>query len=246
MLYNKILVNNQLSYCIPVSESNEKELIIAFEEALKSQPDILEWRRDGFTENQKDMSDVMQKIKDITKDIPLIYTFRHQSEGGFQETDDYARINDVQQALDLGLADLLDVEQKSDSEFLKKIKKLCNTHHAKLILSFHDFDKSYETDRIISILEKGYELGADVSKIALMPNSTMDVKNIVTAVNYVGHRHKMPVIGIAMGELGQITRIIPDYFQSCLTFAVGKKASAPGQLTISEIEEKRKIFLNIK
>lgn len=48
-------------------------------------------------------------------------------------------------------------------------------------------------------------------------------------------RETGPVITMAMGPLGKISRVCGQAFGSCMTFGAGKSASAPGQLGAEDL-----------
>ncbi|MBQ1490592.1 MAG: type I 3-dehydroquinate dehydratase, partial [Blautia sp.] len=48
----------------------------------------------------------------------------------------------------------------------------------------------------------------------------------------------VPIIAMAMGEMGQESRIYGERYGSCLTFGTVGASSAPGQLPVGELKEK--------
>jgi 3-dehydroquinate dehydratase-1 len=46
---------------------------------------------------------------------------------------------------------------------------------------------------------------------------------------------EVPMVTIAMGPEGKITRLAGGLFGSDITFAVGRESSAPGQIPINEL-----------
>ena len=44
------------------------------------------------------------------------------------------------------------------------------------------------------------------------------------------------LITMSMGKLGMVSRISGELFGSCVTFAAGKKASAPGQIAMDDLK----------
>ena len=45
-----------------------------------------------------------------------------------------------------------------------------------------------------------------------------------------------------MGKLGAVSRVCGELFGSCVTFAAGKNASAPGQIEAEKMEEILKVL----
>ncbi|HAK72458.1 MAG TPA: 3-dehydroquinate dehydratase, partial [Sporomusaceae bacterium] len=79
------------------------------------------------------------------------------------------------------------------------------------------------------------EQGMDVAKIAVMPCSMEDIITLLSVSLEANNQLNIPVIVIAMGPYGVITRVAGGVFGSAVTFAVGHKASAPGQVPIDDL-----------
>ena len=110
----------------------------------------------------------------------------------------------------------------------------------KLMVSYHDFDKTGSYDEIISILDKMEEKGADAFKLALYARDKVDFKTASAAGGTYSLKTDKPMIMISMGEEGRLSRILPEVMGGCLTFASGVKATAPGQVTLKDILKLRK------
>lgn len=77
--------------------------------------------------------------------------------------------------------------------------------------------------------------GADIAKLAVMPNTPLDVVRLLQATAEVKEEAPdYPLITMAMGGLGAVSRISGQVFGSCMTFASFGKASAPGQLLLGD------------
>ena len=81
------------------------------------------------------------------------------------------------------------------------------------------------------------ELGADILKIAVRPQSRSDVASLLEVSADAAERTDRPVIAISMGKLGTISRIACEAFGSSVTFASASRASAPGQPGAAELKE---------
>ncbi len=81
------------------------------------------------------------------------------------------------------------------------------------------------------------ELGADIAKIAVMPESTQDVEVLMDATATFTKYASVPAIAMSMGELGLASRTTGERFGSAVTFGTAGKASAPGQLPATELKE---------
>ena len=102
--------------------------------------------------------------------------------------------------------------------------------------SNHDFDKTPSKSDLIYRLRKMQDLGADIPKIAVMPQSAADVITLLDATQEMHTKYAdRPIITMSMSGMGSISRIACEAFGSCLTFGSGDKASAPGQIHAQEL-----------
>ena len=86
------------------------------------------------------------------------------------------------------------------------------------------------------ILEKMYHGGADIVKLAVMPQNRLDVLNLLSATeSFVEEHHDTPAITMSMGKDGVISRLCGEVFGSSMTFGAAKKASAPGQMGVNDL-----------
>ena len=88
------------------------------------------------------------------------------------------------------------------------------------------------------LLEKLGESGADVAKLAVMPQSFQDVLNLLEETSHFHEQYpNRPVITMSMGAKGSISRVSGEFTGSCVTFGSGVAARAPGQLPMDELQE---------
>lgn len=100
----------------------------------------------------------------------------------------------------------------------------------KYIATHHDFEGTPED--LDGLLVEG-----DVIKIATTAHSIFDSLRMLEFVR----RHKN-VIGLCMGEAGQITRILAPVVGSPWTYAYVEKQTAPGQISAKELIEVYKYY----
>lgn len=186
--------------------------------------DLAEIRIDHLSESE------LAHWRDIvsSKSIPIIVTNRASWEGGHWRTDDETRLNILADAEQLG-AEYIDVELASAQKFAQ----LRSTPSAKLILSHHNFSHSLTTPEIDVIRSKMRQYNADVHKIAVMPTTARDIVPILIALRSA----REPTIALAMGALGQVTRVAAAAFGAHLTFACARAGSesAPGQVSTKRL-----------
>ena len=135
-----------------------------------------------------------------------------------------------------GYTDLVDVEVFTGDEIVTRIIKEAHEAGVKVVASNHDFDKTPDKDDIVGRLRKMQELGADIPKIAVMPQSRKDVLTLLAATEEMYRAYAdRPIITMSMAGTGVISRLCGEVFGSALTFGAAKKASAPGQMGVNDL-----------
>lgn len=223
--------------CVPLVGKTDREILdeIAFLDSLDF--DLAEFRVDHY-EDVEDFSKVQSLLRKIKEKYhkPLLFTFRTAREGGVHEMPEekYFALNRA--AMESGAVDLIDVELYSDPEEIKSFIKLAKENDVKVIMSNHDFFKTPEKDEIVSRLVKMQQYGADITKIAVMPQTEEDVITLLSATLEMKKlKGDMPCITMSMGASGIISRLSGELFGSCMTFAAAKQVSAPGQISVKDV-----------
>lgn len=200
--------------------------------------DILEWRVDHFADASSvpAVMDAVRSIRDVLGDKPLLFTFRSAQEGGEQalSIDDYLALNRA--AVDSGLVDMIDLELFTGDEPVKAAVAHAHAKNVRVIMSNHDFHKTPAAQEIVQRLCNMQALGADIPKIALMPQSKADVLTLLSATLEMHERYAdRPIITMSMAKTGVISRLAGEVFGSAATFGAVKKASAPGQIAVTDL-----------
>lgn len=226
--------------CIPLVAKTLSELIDEANYIKTIDHDLIEWRADFFdsVEDLETVKAALSEIRLILPDQPLVFTFRTAKEGGKREVseDYYFELN--QFVADTGLADLVDVELFKDQEEITSLIQKAHFNGVFVIVSNHDFAKTPSKEEIVSRLRKAQELGGDLPKIAVMPQSTQDVLTLLDATNTMNAQYAdRPFITMSMGGKGVISRLAGEVFGSAVTFGAAKKASAPGQVPAGELRK---------
>ena len=160
---------------------------------------------------------------------PLIFTARSTSEGGRLKDTDPKRRALLLEAVRRGY-DYVDIEYRSG--FFDIMTEKAGKG---LIVSFHDMTG---TPADLETLYDGMcKTGADVVKIAVSPRSMTDVGHLMELVR----RHagsKTPLIAIALGPLGAVSRIMGPKYGAPFVYASTDKAheAAAGQIPAEEMD----------
>ena len=104
-------------------------------------------------------------------------------------------------------------------------------------MSNHDFVKTPSCDEIVARLKTMQERDADISKMAVMPQSKADVITLLSATNIMYEQFAdRPIITMSMAKDGIVSRICGEVFGSAMTFGAATKASAPGQVAAKDLK----------
>jgi 3-dehydroquinate dehydratase-1 len=237
---NKEIGGPHLLVCLPMVAKRKVELISQAEHLRQLAPDLLEWRVDSY-ERVEDLPDSMAALEALRFKIgslPLIYTLRIAAEGGAQDIGQDTRLKLFEAAIRSGNADIVDVEICNQAAFIDKVKQTADECGVRLILSYHNFNETPGEAFIFEKLAEAQRLGADIAKVAVMPKSPQDVLRLLSATLKARTQGlRIPMITMAMGSEGGLTRLAGGLFGSDVTFAVGKTASAPGQIPIDTLRK---------
>ncbi|MGX7112013.1 type I 3-dehydroquinate dehydratase [Gemella cuniculi] len=223
---------------VPIVGVDENEILEIANDIKEIDYDLVEWRIDFFNKVERlgEVSRVSKKIKEIIK-RPLLVTFRTKKEGGVLELEDDKYFEIYHEIIENGDVDLLDVELFMDADAVSKLVKAAHKRNVKIVMCNHDFDATPGRDEIIRRLMLMEEKGADICKIAVMPNSNEDVLTLLDATRIAKEKINKPLITMSMGALGMISRVSGEVFGSTATFGAAKKSSAPGQVPVAELRK---------
>jgi 3-dehydroquinate dehydratase/shikimate dehydrogenase len=154
---------------------------------------------------------------------PLVFTIRRGVDGGLWRGNEDKRQRLLREAIVAGV-DYVDLEV----DIADKIPRFGKT---KRIISYHNLKKT--PDDLGEIIAQCGELQPDIIKIAVNADSLADASRVLKAAA----ASKVPMIAIAMGELGQFTRIMGAKYGAPLTFAGFniERTFAPGMPWFNEL-----------
>lgn len=207
--------------------------------------DLVEWRMDCFSgsENVDEVKKTAGWIRDQIGDLPLLATFRTLNEGGEKESDSKRYLELNIELIRSGSADLVDVELSRGKETVRKINEAAHTSGVKTIVSSHDFSRTPDKETIVRRLCRMQTLGADVTKMAVMPRTSGDVLTLLAATDMMKTQYAdRPFITMAMAGKGLISRLTGELFGSAITFGAAAASSAPGQIRADRLKELLNLF----
>ena len=231
--------------CVPITGRTEEEIRIRLEELQAAGPDLAEWRADWYEEvfDRGKLKDMLAFLRRELGEMPLLVTFRTKEEGGEQEISQEAYRDFLQQVIASGQADLVDVELFRGEELLSEICREAHEAGVKVAASSHDFHGTPEKEEMIRRLRRMQDCGADLLKLAAMPQNPGDVLTLLSATWEMKEKYaRQPLITMSMGGTGLVSRLTGEVFGSALTFGSAGVASAPGQIGVQELKAALKLF----
>lgn len=234
----KDIGGNHPIICTPLVGKNEQELDKELNDIIVKDPDVIEWRVDFFQklEDTQKVLDTLSSINHATADIPLLITIRTEHEGG-QRIDlrEKEKLTLLECLCSTGYVDLVDYELSNADKNIKYLREVTKKYNVKMIMSYHNFKMTPNKEVFFELCKKAEQNQADIVKISAMPNNMGDVLLLLESTRAVNSHIKMPVVTMSMGGYGSITRMFGWLFGSAMTFAVGDKSSAPGQIPVEDL-----------
>lgn len=223
--------------CVPLVAPTPEKLKDEGSKAVLSGADLAEWRVDFFSDlSAETVLKSLRLLRKTIKDLPLLFTFRSKKEGGQADLscEQYRAL--LTKASESGDVDLIDIELFCGDDIVSDLINMAHRNQVKTIVSNHDFEKTPPKEELLFRLNKMQSLGADLPKIAVMPQETKDVLSLLSATEEM-HRcfADRPIITMSMSSLGTVSRISGATFGSAVTFASLDQASAPGQIAVKEL-----------
>ena len=196
--------------------------------------DLIEWRAD-FLEKDEILK-VAPAIFEKFAGRELLFTLRTKQEGGNIQLSDEEYVTLIKDVAHLYQPDYVDFEYFSHKEKFEEMLEFPN-----LVLSYHNFNETPEN--MMEILSELTSLTPKAVKVSVMAHSEQDVLDLM---NYTrGFKTLNPeqeFVTISMGKVGKISRIASDLTGSSWSFASLDEATAPGQISLSNMKKIRDIL----
>ena len=224
--------------CTPLVGRTAERVLAEAASVVAKNPDVVEWRVDYFDgiADTAAVLGVARALRDAVGNAPIIFTRRSIAEGGEPIAIGNEEVVQLYDAVGAsGLMDFLDFEMSNDAAQVRRVRESAQKHGARIILSYHNFGYTPGLDFLVQRFLEAERLGGDVAKVAVMARDRADVLTLLAATAQADAKSRIPLISMAMGPLGSVTRMIGGEFGSSLSFAVGEGSSAPGQIPIADL-----------
>jgi 3-dehydroquinate dehydratase-1 len=107
-----------------------------------------------------------------------------------------------------------------------------------IMVSEHDFNATPEMPGLKNIVKRSLKQGAKIVKIATMAKSASDVTRLMRFTEECD----VPVVTMAMGGVGRISRVVAPLFGSLFVYGYLRKPVVPGQLPALEVAKAMKLY----
>mgnify|MGYP000180465074 FL=1 len=225
------------------------ENIELIKKGIEAGVECFEWRGD-FAADVHDPQAMAQQSIEIGKALsnnPYLFTFRSISQGGHLTipVEEYAALNKA--IIEAEAVDLVDIETWIGDPAVLELVECAKQHNVKTVISYHNFAGTPSVEWMVNLLTHMADLGADIPKIATMANSAQDALKLLAATEEMSRIHSdKPLLTMAMGREGSITRLVGELFGSAITFCSLEEASAPGQVQVMQairiMDELHKVY----
>lgn len=175
-----------------------------------------------------DLDEVEREELFATTDKPLVATCRTGKGLTWAQAQEL-----LLQAVEDG-ATFIDLGLEAPVPVSKTITKACREAGVALIRSYHNFERTPETQELEQICSRALRFGADIIKIATLATSDEDWKRLR---ELYGHYPQGRLLAFCMGEKGRDSRLeslsLGAPFSYCALDA--SQATAPGQWTLEQM-----------
>ncbi|HWB60195.1 MAG TPA: type I 3-dehydroquinate dehydratase [Chthoniobacteraceae bacterium] len=189
--------------------------------------DYLEIRVDAFAARGQEeaLLRAVPKLK-----CPLILTVRHPSEGGAGSLSAGKRRECYKRFL--AHAAFIDVELRS-GDSLADIISDARRKKARIILSYHDFQKTPPLKKLKALAASARKAGADIFKVAVTVSTAAELANLL--LFQAGQ--KMPLSLMGMGKYGKVSRLLFAQGGSVFNYGFLGSAQVAGQWPAKELKK---------
>lgn len=218
--------------CVPVMGRTIAEIARAAARAKAARADVIELRMDSMADRPQpqEAMDACRAVRGSAGETPLLFTLRTGRDGGAGTTDVRAYEALLGAVMESRACDAVDCELSAGEPVFARLAEQAKRAGIALVGSSHEFGEIGDMRRAAQWLKRQEELGADVCKAAVMTRTNAEAFALAQVYAGAYEQLTIPMIAIAMGPAGVITRVGAACMGSCLTFGTAGEASAPGQI----------------
>lgn len=222
---------------VPIVASSAQEILQQAAVLAALRLDCIEWRADYYEDvlDADAVCALLGALREVVGEVLLLVTYRRKKEGGEGAASLAEYCSFCDSVCQSGQADLLDVELLTEQGMAKVLTQQAQNAGLRVVQSYHNFAQTPPTAQMIDTLLQMVAMGADIAKIAVMPQSEQDVLDLLSATAQAKQQTQTPLITMSMAALGMPSRVCGGSFGSSMTFACVGTASAPGQIALDDM-----------
>jgi 3-dehydroquinate dehydratase-1/3-dehydroquinate dehydratase/shikimate dehydrogenase len=225
--------------CVSVTGADAAEI----EEALRpvaSDVDVVEVRLDTMV--RPDVTECCRILR-----YNLLFTNRPVWEGGGFSGMKQERLAPLLTAVQQQAA-YVDLEVRAGIELREQLfaEKRETKSSTRIILSWHDFEATPDSDRLNGVFDQMQSAGADIGKIITTSHNAGDVLRLLSLLE-TARTSKFPLICFCMGKQGRISRFATLYLGGYMSYVAlsEKQATAPGQFPAARFRKLCNLFSHV-
>ncbi|HKD77733.1 MAG TPA: type I 3-dehydroquinate dehydratase [Ktedonobacterales bacterium] len=203
-------------------------------------PDLVELRADYLAPlSPADLTATLRQLREaLGAQMPILFTNRSSAEGGAGHWPEDERLASFIAAIDSGAVALIDIERFAVPAALREqIAARAAQQDIGVIISAHNFSATPDYDGLLGLFNALVRSGANIGKLAVMAQSPDDALRLLRTSAQWAKKTPIPLIIIAMGPVGTITRLAGPFFGSALSYATIGPPSAPGQVPLTLLRD---------
>lgn len=217
--------------CVPVMGRTIEEIASAASRAAQARADLIELRIDSLSPMPgHDEAIKACRAAREAAGLPVLFTMRTARDGGPGSDDAAAYEALLSRVARANVCEAIDCELSVGEDAFIRIAHAAHEAGVMVVGSSHEFGEIGDMQRAAQWLLRQEALGADICKAAVMTRSNTQALEAALVMARAGEALSCPMIAIAMGPAGVLTRIGGACTGSCLSFGTAGEASAPGQI----------------
>ncbi len=201
----------------------------------RRRPDLVELRADHLRDVRPEaMGEAARAVADaLGPHLPLLVTLRSPCEGGATDWSNALRVAGLLAAIHSGRVALVDVERAVPLTLRAEVLSHARNSGVGVIISAHDTRGTPDDATLDALLADLAASGGGAAKLAVTAREPGDALRLLAATRRATAGASVPLITMAMGAAGAITRLEGPRYGSALSFASVVATSAPGQLPLA-------------
>ena len=248
-----IKLKNNFDFCYPILENNKNDFLNKVAEVSTERKCMIELRLDYLLYNGMSIEEIIKiidRIKNKTTNKKLIATIRTVSEGGKVDLPKERYFYYIKELYLNSKVQIIDVEYKFYKIDKIYYDSLFKKNKKKIILSMHIFDRIFFENEYMNLFTEMAETSGNFVKFAIKTFTKEDLftfMNVAKNCEKMLKKNKKQGIFIAMGSVGVLSRVWPEYTNTKVVFlsAYTDFDSVLGQMNREKYMKYRKLLAKI-